>query len=92
MGIALAVAVAVDATLVRCLLVPATMSFFGEFNWWAPAPLKRLYRRFGLREHVELGDVAEVTEVAEVADSTSAGPGPLGPAPRSAVAGAALGG
>ncbi|GAA1983031.1 MMPL family transporter [Kitasatospora viridis] len=54
MGIALAVAVAVDATLVRCLLVPAAMSFFGEFNWWAPAPLKRLYRRYGLREHVEL--------------------------------------
>jgi RND superfamily putative drug exporter len=58
MGIALAVAVAVDATLVRCLLVPATMSFFGEFNWWAPAPLKRLYRRYGLREHVELPPTA----------------------------------
>ncbi|WP_405013853.1 MMPL family transporter [Kitasatospora sp. NBC_01539] len=54
MGIALAVAVAVDATLVRCLLVPATMSLFGEFNWWAPAPLRRLHRRFGLSEHVAL--------------------------------------
>ncbi|MQS11752.1 MMPL family transporter [Streptomyces kaniharaensis] len=54
MGIALAVAVAVDATLVRCLLVPAAMSLFGEFNWWAPAPLRRLHRRFGLSEHVEL--------------------------------------
>lgn len=54
MGIALAVAVAVDATLVRCLLVPAAMSLFGEFNWWAPAPLRRLYQRFGLREHVAL--------------------------------------
>ncbi|WP_327676262.1 MMPL family transporter [Kitasatospora sp. NBC_00458] len=54
MGIALAVAVAVDATLVRCLLVPATMSFFGEFNWWAPAPLRRLHDRFGLSEHVDL--------------------------------------
>ena len=54
MGIALAVAVAVDATLVRCLLVPATMSLFGEFNWWAPAPLRRLHRRFGLSEHVVL--------------------------------------
>jgi RND superfamily putative drug exporter len=58
MGIALAVAVAVDATLVRCLLVPATMSFFGEFNWWAPAPLRRLYARFGLREHVVLPEPA----------------------------------
>jgi RND superfamily putative drug exporter len=54
MGIALAVAVAVDATLVRCLLVPAAMSLFGEFNWWAPAPLRRLHRRIGLSEHVAL--------------------------------------
>ncbi|MFC5661952.1 MMPL family transporter [Kitasatospora misakiensis] len=58
MGIALAVAVAVDATLVRCLLVPATMSLFGEFNWWAPAPLRRLHERFGLSEHVDLPDLA----------------------------------
>jgi len=54
MGIALAVAVAVDATLVRCLLVPATMSLFGKLNWWAPAPLHRLHRLIGLSEHVEL--------------------------------------
>ncbi|GAA0655794.1 MMPL family transporter [Kitasatospora atroaurantiaca] len=54
MGIALAVAVAVDATLVRCLLVPAAMTLFGDFNWWAPAPLRRLHQRFGLSEHVEL--------------------------------------
>ncbi|MFD9690542.1 MMPL family transporter [Kitasatospora sp. NPDC059146] len=57
MGIALAVAVAVDATLVRCLLVPAAMSLFGEFNWWAPAPLRRLHRRFGLSEHVDLPEI-----------------------------------
>ena len=37
MGLALAVAVAVDATLVRCLLVPATMTLLGDANWWAPA-------------------------------------------------------
>ncbi|MGW3039352.1 MMPL family transporter [Kitasatospora sp. NPDC001159] len=59
MGIALAVAVAVDATLVRCLLVPAAMTLFGEFNWWAPAPLKRLHRRFGLSEHVELPEIGQ---------------------------------
>ncbi len=41
-GIALAVAVAIDATLVRCLLVPATMTLLGEWNWWAPGPLRRL--------------------------------------------------
>lgn len=54
MGVALAVAVAVDATLVRCLLVPAAMTLFGEFNWWAPAPLRRLHRKIGLTEHVVL--------------------------------------
>ncbi|MDH6109908.1 RND superfamily putative drug exporter [Kitasatospora sp. MAP12-15] len=63
MGIALAVAVAVDATLVRCLLVPAAMSLFGEFNWWAPAPLRRLHARFGLREHVALPPLDIATSV-----------------------------
>ncbi|MEV6207803.1 MMPL family transporter [Kitasatospora sp. NPDC051914] len=58
MGIALAVAVAVDATLVRCLLVPAAMSLAGEFNWWAPAPLRKLHRRIGLSEHVDLPPLA----------------------------------
>ena len=43
MGLALAIAVAVDATLVRCLLVPATMTLLGNANWWAPAPLRRIY-------------------------------------------------
>jgi len=49
-GVALAVAVAIDATLIRCLLVPATMTLLGEWNWWAPAPLRRAYARFGVRE------------------------------------------
>jgi putative drug exporter of the RND superfamily len=50
MGFALAVAIVVDATLVRCLLVPATMTLLGDRNWWAPGPLRRLHARFGLRE------------------------------------------
>jgi RND superfamily putative drug exporter len=50
MGVALAVAVLIDATVVRCLLVPATMTLLGRANWWAPGPLRRLHRRFGLRE------------------------------------------
>ena len=49
-GLAMAIAVAVDATVVRCLLVPATMTLLGNANWWAPTPLRRLYERFGLRE------------------------------------------
>jgi len=48
-GVALAVAVAIDATIVRCLLVPATMTLLGDWNWWAPAPLRRLYEKVGLR-------------------------------------------
>jgi len=50
MGLALAIAVAVDATLVRCVLVPATMTLLGRANWWAPGPLRRLHDRFGLHE------------------------------------------
>ena len=51
LGLAMAVAIAIDATLVRCLLVPATMTLLGDRNWWAPAPLRRLHQRFGLSEH-----------------------------------------
>jgi RND superfamily putative drug exporter len=47
-GIGLAVAVALDATLVRALVVPAVMRLLGEWNWWAPRPLRRLYDRAGL--------------------------------------------
>ncbi|MFH5823244.1 MMPL family transporter [Georgenia sp. AZ-5] len=47
-GVALAVTVAVDVTLVRMLLVPATMTLLGRWNWWAPAPLQRLYTRLRL--------------------------------------------
>jgi len=49
-GVALAVAVAIDATLIRCLLVPATMTLLGEWNWWAPRPFRRVYARFCVRE------------------------------------------
>jgi uncharacterized membrane protein YdfJ with MMPL/SSD domain len=48
MGIGMGIAVVMDATVVRALLVPATMRLLGRWNWWAPAPLKRLYRRVGL--------------------------------------------
>jgi putative drug exporter of the RND superfamily len=46
-GIGMGIAVVVDATIVRALLVPATMRLMGEWNWWAPAPLARLHRRLG---------------------------------------------
>jgi RND superfamily putative drug exporter len=47
-GVALVVAVVIDATLVRMLLVPATMTLLGEWNWWAPRPLRRLHERIGV--------------------------------------------
>jgi RND superfamily putative drug exporter len=47
-GIGMGIAVVVDATVVRALLVPATMRLMGEWNWWAPAPLARLHRRLKL--------------------------------------------
>jgi RND superfamily putative drug exporter len=50
LGIGLAVAVIVDATVVRSLLVPATMTLMGRRNWWSPAPLRRLHQRYGLGE------------------------------------------
>jgi len=49
-GIGLAVAVALDATVVRALIVPAVMRILGDNNWWAPHPLRRLHRRAGLGE------------------------------------------
>jgi len=48
-GVALAVTVFIDATLVRMLLVPATMTLLGEWNWWAPRPLRRFHERYGIR-------------------------------------------
>jgi RND superfamily putative drug exporter len=50
MGIGMLAALIVDATVIRVLLVPATMKLLGEANWWAPAPLRRLSGRFGMDE------------------------------------------
>lgn len=50
LGVGLALAVIVDATLVRGVLVPAFMRIAGQANWWAPRPLRRLHRRIGLAE------------------------------------------
>ncbi|MBO0900387.1 MMPL family transporter [Cellulomonas sp. zg-ZUI22] len=47
-GFALAVAVLIDATVVRLFLVPATMTVLDRANWWAPRPLRRLYDRFAI--------------------------------------------
>jgi RND superfamily putative drug exporter len=49
-GIGTALAVLIDASIVRALLVPSLMELLGKWNWWAPAPLRRLYARFGISE------------------------------------------
>ena len=50
MGVGMIVALVVDATVVRVLLVPAVMRLLGPANWWAPRPLRRLYARYGFRD------------------------------------------
>ena len=49
-GVGMIIAILVDATVVRALLVPATMRLLGRWNWWAPAPLARFWERHGIRE------------------------------------------
>jgi RND superfamily putative drug exporter len=49
-GLGMAIAVVLDATVVRMLLVPATMKLMGRWNWWAPPALRRLHDRYGLAE------------------------------------------
>src|SRR3954447_16373815 len=50
-GVAMLIAVVIDATVVRSLLVPATMRLLGRANWYAPGPLRRFYVRYGIREN-----------------------------------------
>jgi RND superfamily putative drug exporter len=49
-GIGTALAVLIDASIVRALLVPSLMELLGKWNWWAPAPLRRLHERWGISE------------------------------------------
>ncbi|MGZ4231593.1 MAG: MMPL family transporter [Solirubrobacteraceae bacterium] len=50
LAVGAALAVLIDASIIRALLVPSLMALLGSRNWWAPAPLRRLYERIGLRE------------------------------------------
>ena len=57
-GVGVTLAILMDATLVRMLLMPAFMRVLGPLNWWAPRPLARLHRRFGISESAELRELA----------------------------------
>ena len=50
LGVGTALAVLIDATIIRALLVPSLMALFGDWNWWAPKPLRRLHQRIGFSE------------------------------------------
>src|SRR6266702_3848610 len=52
MGVGMIVALLVDATIIRVLLVPATMRLLGRANWWAPRPLRRMYARYGISDEI----------------------------------------
>jgi len=61
------VALVVDATIIRVLLVPATMKLLGRANWWAPPFLRRLHERIGIEEggsgdgpHLESPDLSDL--------------------------------
>ncbi len=49
-GVGTAIAVLIDAFIIRTLLVPSLMALLGARNWWSPAPLRRLHRRLGISE------------------------------------------
>jgi uncharacterized membrane protein YdfJ with MMPL/SSD domain len=60
-GIGMLVALLIDATIVRALLVPATMKLLGKWNWWAPSPMARWWKKYGLREEPSVREMADVT-------------------------------
>ncbi len=57
-GVGTALAVLIDASIIRALLVPSLMELLGKWNWWAPAPLRRLHERIGVSESEPAGDAA----------------------------------
>ncbi|MGC9537322.1 MMPL family transporter [Streptomyces sp. UG1] len=62
-GLGLTLAVLIDATVVRMLLVPATMALLGRHAWWAPRPLRRAHERFGLHEQAPVRESPVTTKV-----------------------------
>ncbi len=66
LGIGMLVALLIDATVVRALLVPATMKMLGRWNWWAPGPLRRWWERYGFREGEVVPVPAQDPEAGEL--------------------------
>jgi RND superfamily putative drug exporter len=64
-GVGMALAVVMDATLIRAALVPAFMRLAGDANWWAPGQLRRLHDRIGLHEAADPVVVPEASPVID---------------------------
>jgi RND superfamily putative drug exporter len=67
LGVGTALAVLIDASIIRALLVPSLMELLGSWNWWAPKPLRRLHDRIGL--HESGSDNATIASAARPTDS-----------------------
>jgi uncharacterized membrane protein YdfJ with MMPL/SSD domain len=68
LGLGTALAVLIDASIVRALLVPSLMELLGAWNWWAPRPLRRLHARIGLREGEPARTVSPSSQHAPAVD------------------------
>jgi len=66
LGVGLAAAIIIDASIVRMLFVPAAMKLMGDRNWWAPAPLRRFHDRFGFSEGGAAEPAVDVDELVLV--------------------------
>ena len=71
-GVGLTLAVLIDAFVIRGTLVPAFMRLAGEWNWWAPRPLRRLHDRIGISEHVDLDAVPPAPTPADPTEGDDA--------------------
>jgi putative drug exporter of the RND superfamily len=76
LGVGAALTVAIDASVVRALLVPSLMALMGDWNWWAPAPLRRLHDRFGLHESGQRPVLATLVLAEGGGPSTTSSPQP----------------
>jgi RND superfamily putative drug exporter len=74
-GLGLALAVVMDATLIRATLVPAFMELAGDANWWAPRWMRRIHDRFGFSEHVPASGADRADGASPVDGGADAGSG-----------------
>jgi RND superfamily putative drug exporter len=76
LGLGTALAVLIDASVIRALLVPSLMALLGDLNWWAPAPLRRLHQRIGLSDSAPPPARPPRTSAAAAAPALAAAVGP----------------